>query len=31
MLLSALVVLINFFIDVLYALIDPRLKAGHAG
>jgi peptide/nickel transport system permease protein len=31
MLLSAVVVLINFFIDVLYALIDPRLKAGHAG
>jgi peptide/nickel transport system permease protein len=31
MLLSALVVLINFFIDVLYALIDPRVKAGHAG
>jgi peptide/nickel transport system permease protein len=31
MLLSALVVLINFLIDVLYALIDPRLKAGHAG
>jgi peptide/nickel transport system permease protein len=31
MFLSALVVLINFFIDVLYALIDPRLKAGHAG
>jgi peptide/nickel transport system permease protein len=31
MLLSALVVLINFLIDVLYALIDPRLKAGHVG
>ncbi len=31
MLLSALVVLINFFIDVLYALIDPRVKAGYAG
>ena len=30
MLLSALVILINFFIDVLYAWIDPRLKAGHA-
>jgi peptide/nickel transport system permease protein len=31
MLLAALVILINFFIDVLYAWIDPRLKAGHAG
>lgn len=31
MLLSALVILINFCIDVLYAWIDPRLKAGHAG
>jgi peptide/nickel transport system permease protein len=30
MLLSALVILINFCIDVLYAWIDPRLKAGHA-
>ena len=30
MLLSALVILINFLIDVLYAWIDPRLKAGHA-
>jgi peptide/nickel transport system permease protein len=29
MLLAALVILINFFIDVLYAWIDPRLKAGH--
>jgi peptide/nickel transport system permease protein len=29
MLLSALVILINFCIDVLYAWIDPRLKAGH--
>ncbi len=29
MLLAALV--INFFIDLLYAWIDPRLKAGHAG
>ena len=28
--LSALVILINFCIDVLYAWIDPRLKAGHA-
>ena len=31
MLLAALVILINFFIDLLYAWIDPRLKAGHAG
>ena len=31
MLLSALVILINFCIDVLYAWIDPRLKAGYAG
>lgn len=31
MLLAALVILINFCIDVLYAVIDPRLKAGHAG
>ncbi|MBP8149493.1 MAG: ABC transporter permease [Limnohabitans sp.] len=30
MLLSALVILINFCIDVLYAWIDPRLKAGDA-
>jgi peptide/nickel transport system permease protein len=30
MLLSAMVILINFFIDVLYALIDPRLKTGAA-
>jgi peptide/nickel transport system permease protein len=30
MLLAALVILINFFIDVLYAWIDPRLKAGYA-
>ena len=30
MLLSALVILINFCIDVLYAWIDPRLKAGYA-
>ena len=29
MLLAALVILINFCIDVLYAWIDPRLKAGH--
>lgn len=31
MLLAALVILINFCIDMLYAWIDPRLKAGHAG
>lgn len=30
MLLSALVILINFCIDVLYAWIDPRLKAAYA-
>ncbi len=30
MLLAALVILINFCIDVLYAWIDPRLKVGHA-
>ena len=30
MLLSAMVILINFFIDLLYALIDPRLKTGAA-
>jgi peptide/nickel transport system permease protein len=29
MLLAALVILINFCIDVLYVWIDPRLKAGH--
>jgi peptide/nickel transport system permease protein len=29
MLLSALVILINFAIDVLYAWIDPRLKVAH--
>ncbi len=29
MLLAAVVVVINFFVDVLYALIDPRLKARH--
>jgi peptide/nickel transport system permease protein len=28
MLLSAMVILINFFIDLLYAWIDPRLKTG---
>ena len=26
-LLAAIVVLINFFVDILYAVIDPRLKA----
>ena len=31
MLLAALVIFINFCIDVLYAWIDPRLKHGHAG
>lgn len=31
MFLAALVILINFCIDVLYAWIDPRLKVGHAG
>jgi peptide/nickel transport system permease protein len=30
MLLAALVILINFVVDVLYAWVDPRLKAGHA-
>jgi len=30
MLLSALVIGINFLIDVLYVWIDPRLKVGHA-
>jgi peptide/nickel transport system permease protein len=30
MLLASLVMLINFFVDLLYAWIDPRLKAGHA-
>ena len=30
MLLAALVILINFCIDVLYAWIDPRLKVGYA-
>jgi peptide/nickel transport system permease protein len=28
MLLSAMVILINFLIDLLYAWIDPRLKTG---
>ena len=30
MLLAAFVIVINFVVDVLYALIDPRLKAGDA-
>jgi peptide/nickel transport system permease protein len=30
MLLSAMVILINLFIDLLYAWIDPRLKTGAA-
>jgi peptide/nickel transport system permease protein len=30
MLLSAMVILINFSIDLLYAWIDPRLKTGAA-
>ena len=30
MLLAALVILINFLVDVLYAWVDPRLKAAHA-
>jgi peptide/nickel transport system permease protein len=29
MLLAAVVVLVNFVVDVLYALIDPRLRVGH--
>lgn len=28
MLLAAMVIVVNFFVDVLYALIDPRVKAG---
>ena len=28
MLLAAVVVAINFVVDVLYALIDPRLRVG---
>ncbi len=31
MLLAAMVIVINFCIDVLYAWIDPRIKLGHAG
>ena len=30
MLLAAIVIVVNFVIDVLYAVIDPRLKAAHA-
>jgi peptide/nickel transport system permease protein len=30
MLLVAMVVVINFIVDLLYAVIDPRLKAAHA-
>jgi peptide/nickel transport system permease protein len=30
MLLAALVILINFLVDVLYAWVDPRLKAANA-
>jgi peptide/nickel transport system permease protein len=30
MLLAALVIVINFLVDVLYAWVDPRLKAAHA-
>jgi peptide/nickel transport system permease protein len=30
MLLAAVVVLVNFVVDVLYAVIDPRLRARHA-
>jgi peptide/nickel transport system permease protein len=30
MLLAAVVVLVNFVVDVLYAVIDPRLRSGHA-
>jgi peptide/nickel transport system permease protein len=30
MLLSAMVIVINFLIDLLYAWIDPRLKTGGA-
>ncbi len=29
MLLAAMVVLVNFVVDVLYAVIDPRIKSGH--
>jgi peptide/nickel transport system permease protein len=27
MLLAAMVVIVNFIVDVLYAVIDPRIKA----
>ena len=30
MLLAAAVIVINFVVDVLYVVIDPRLKVGHA-
>jgi peptide/nickel transport system permease protein len=29
MLLAAMVIAVNFVVDVLYAVIDPRLKAAH--
>ncbi len=29
MLLAAMVVVVNFVVDVLYAVIDPRIKSGH--
>ena len=29
MLLAAAVIVINFVVDVLYVVIDPRLKASH--
>jgi ABC-type dipeptide/oligopeptide/nickel transport system permease component len=28
MLLAAVVVLVNFVVDVLYAIVDPRLRSG---
>jgi peptide/nickel transport system permease protein len=31
MLLAAVVVLVNFVVDVLYAVVDPRLRTRHAG
>ena len=30
MLLAAMVIVVNFVVDVLYAVIDPRVRAGHA-
>jgi peptide/nickel transport system permease protein len=30
LLLAAVVVVVNFAVDVLYALVDPRLRRGHA-